>query len=89
MSQRIIPLVDFIVTDEPVELPRLRVPPSVQTGPSVGRGVRFREIGRGWWSFEIRREHGATFGGPFKGLPAAMTRAARVQLALVENNLAV
>lgn len=96
MSQRIINLVDIIVSDAFVLPPLVRakperapVPAGVQTGVKHDRGVRFREVTPGWWSYEIRRKHGTTFGGPLKGLPAAMERATRVQLALVEKKIAV
>lgn len=83
MSQRIINLTEMRA--------RRVVPGSVQTGVRYDRGVRFREVcaERRLWCFEIRRKHGTTFGGPFVGLPAAMERAARVQLALAEKKIAV
>lgn len=93
MSQRILPLdltrLHIIVRDEQLaEPPRIQIPTGVQTGVRQDRGVRFREVRPGLWSYEIRRKHGTTFGGPFQGLPAAMERAARVQLALVEKKIA-
>lgn len=82
MSQRIINLVSLVGRRE-------TIPVGVQTGVRQDRGIRFRETSDGRWSFEIRRPHGTSFGGPFRGLPAAMERASRVQLALAATKIAV
>jgi hypothetical protein len=93
MSQRIINLTDVVIWGEiekfTVPVQQRDIPVAVQTGVKHDRGVRFREVSEGFWSYEIRRKHCTTFGGPVRGLPAAMQRAERVVVALADLKLSV
>lgn len=81
MSQRIINLTE---TPGPREIPS-----SVQTGVRADRGFRLRATEDGRWSYEIRRTHGMSFGGPFASTALACQKAEAVVLALAEKKIAV